>query len=119
VICPSNPFISIDPILALPGIPTALRGCRAPVVAVAPIIGGRAVKGPTAKMMQEFGLPVDAVSVARHYGDLLDLYVADEADGWAVAALDCRTITTRTLMASLEDREALARTVLAAGATLA
>src|SRR5712671_4769394 len=78
VICPSNPFISIDPILAVPGVRAALRDCRAPVIAVSPIIGGKAVKGPTAKMMAELGLPVDAAAVARHYGDILDVYVADE-----------------------------------------
>ena len=61
-ICPSNPFISIDPILAVPGVRDALRACRAPVVAVSPIIGGQAVKGPTAKMMAELGLPVDAAT---------------------------------------------------------
>src|SRR5439155_22738994 len=77
VICPSNPFISIDPILAVPGVRAALRQCPAPVVAVSPIIAGKAVKGPTAKMMAELGLPVDAATVARHYSDFLDLYVAD------------------------------------------
>jgi LPPG:FO 2-phospho-L-lactate transferase len=114
VICPSNPFISIDPILAVPGLRAALRDCRAPVVAVSPIIGGKAVKGPTAKMMQELGLPVDAAAVARHYRDLLDLYIADEEDAAAVAGLDIPVVLTRTLMQSLADREALARTVLAA-----
>src|SRR5580704_12409697 len=78
-ICPSNPFISIDPILAVPGIRRALQDCPAPVLAVSPISGGKAVKGPTAKMMQELGLPVGAAAVARHYRDFLDLYVADEA----------------------------------------
>jgi LPPG:FO 2-phospho-L-lactate transferase len=114
VICPSNPFISIDPILAVPGVRTALRGCRAPVVAVSPIIGGKAVKGPTAKMMAELGLPVDATTVARHYRDFLDLYIADEEDAAAVAGLDIPVVLTHTLMQSLADREALARTVLAA-----
>jgi LPPG:FO 2-phospho-L-lactate transferase len=114
VICPSNPFISIDPILALPGIRAALRECRAPVVAVSPIIGGKAVKGPTAKMMAELGLPVDAATVARHYRDFLDLYIADEEDAAAVAGLEMPVVLTRTLMQSLADREALARTVLAA-----
>jgi LPPG:FO 2-phospho-L-lactate transferase len=114
VICPSNPFISIDPILAVPGIRAALRDCPAPVVAVSPIIGGKAVKGPTAKMMAELGLPVDAAAVARHYRDFLDLYIADKADAAAVAGLDLPVVLTRTLMQSLADREALARTVLAA-----
>ncbi len=114
IVCPSNPFISIDPILAVPGVCEALRACRAPVVAVSPIVAGQAVKGPTAKMMAELGLPVDAATPARRYRDFLDLYVADEADAPAVAALDLPVVLTRTLMRSLEDREALAHTVLAA-----
>ena len=114
VICPSNPFISIDPILAVPGIRAALRECPAPVVAVSPIIAGQAVKGPTAKMMAELGLPVDAAAVARHYDDILDLYIADEKDAGAVAGLDVPVVLARTLMQSLADREALARTVIAA-----
>jgi LPPG:FO 2-phospho-L-lactate transferase len=114
VICPSNPFISIDPILAVPELRAALRDCAAPVVAVSPIIGGRAVKGPTAKMMAELGLPVDAATVARYYRDFLDLYIADEQDAAAVAGLDIPVVLTRTLMQSLADREELARTVLAA-----
>jgi LPPG:FO 2-phospho-L-lactate transferase len=114
VICPSNPFISIDPILALPGVREALRFCRAPVVAVSPIIGGRAVKGPTAKIMAELGLPVDAAAVARHYGDLLDLYVADTADAAQSEDLGVPVTLTCCLMHTLADREALARVVLAA-----
>jgi LPPG:FO 2-phospho-L-lactate transferase len=115
VICPSNPLISIDPILSLPGIRDALRACRAPVVAVSPIIGGKAVKGPTAKIMAELGLSADAAAVARHYGDILDHYIIDEADAAAVTGLDAATTATRTLMESLADREALARVVLAIG----
>jgi LPPG:FO 2-phospho-L-lactate transferase len=114
VICPSNPFISIDPILAVPGVRQALRDCRAPVIAVSPIIGGKAVKGPTAKMMQELGLPVDAGSVARHYSDFVDVYVADEADRDAVAGLDLPVVLATTLMVTMEDREELARRVLIA-----
>jgi len=114
VICPSNPFISIDPILSLPGVREALRACSAPVIAVSPIIGGKAIKGPTAKMMAELGLPVDAPAVARHYGDIVDLYVADEMDAGAVGDLGVPVTLARTLMVSLEDREALARVVLEA-----
>ena len=112
VVCPSNPFISIDPILAITGVRAALQACRAPVVAVSPIIGGKAVKGPTAKMMEELGLPVGAAAVARHYSDFLDLYVADEADRGAEARLDLPVVFASTLMVTLEDREALARAVL-------
>ena len=114
VICPSNPFLSIDPILALPGVRDALKACRARVVAVSPIIGGQAVKGPTAKIMAELGVPVCAVAVARHYADILDIYVADEADTGEVGELGIPVRLTRTLMRTLEDRDALARAVLAA-----
>jgi LPPG:FO 2-phospho-L-lactate transferase len=114
VICPSIPFISIDPILSLPGMRAALRDCAAPVVAVSPIIGGKAVKGPTAKMMEELGLPVDAAAVARHYEDLIDAYVADDEDADAVKQLNVPVVLTRTLMTNLAEREALARAVLAA-----
>ncbi len=119
VICPSNPLISIDPILSVPGLRAALRDCPAPVVAVSPIIGGRAVKGPTAKMMQELGMPVDAAAVARHYGDLVDVYVADEEDAGSVRGLDLPVVLTRTLMTDLAGREALARAVLAAPGRIA
>jgi LPPG:FO 2-phospho-L-lactate transferase len=112
VICPSNPFISIDPILSLPGVREALRACSAPVIAVSPIIGGKAVKGPTAKMMAELSLPVDAAAVARHYGNILDLYVADETDAHEIRDLGVPVIFARTLMQSIEDRETLARVVL-------
>jgi LPPG:FO 2-phospho-L-lactate transferase len=112
VICPSNPFISIDPILSLPGVRAALRCCRAPVVAVSPIIGGQAVKGPTAKIMAELGIEVGAAAVARHYGDLLDHYVIDEADARTMTDFDLPLTATRTLMETLADRDALARVVL-------
>ncbi|HXQ53964.1 MAG TPA: 2-phospho-L-lactate transferase [Stellaceae bacterium] len=116
VICPSNPFISIEPILALPGVRQALLACAAPVVAVSPIIAGRAVKGPTAKMMRELGLEASAGAVARRYGDLLDLYVLDRADRGE--HLEMKTATAGTLMVTLADREALARAVLAAADAL-
>ncbi len=115
VVCPSNPLISIDPILSLPGVRDALRACRAPVVAVSPLIGGKAIKGPTAKMMAELGLAVGAAAVAYHYRDFLDHYVIDEADAGALADLHLPLTTTRTLMETMADREALARVVLAAG----
>ncbi len=84
VICPSNPFISVEPILAMPGVRAALLACGAPVIAVSPIIGGRAIKGPTAKMMQELGMEVSAASVAWRYADLLDGYIVDHADAGTV-----------------------------------
>jgi LPPG:FO 2-phospho-L-lactate transferase len=113
VICPSNPFLSIDPILALPGVRDALKTCAAPVVAVSPIIEKRAVKGPTAKMMSELGLPVTAAAVARHYGDLLTGYVVDREDDGTVACPQLEVATAAALMVTLADREALARELLA------
>jgi LPPG:FO 2-phospho-L-lactate transferase len=119
VICPSNPFISIEPILAIPGMREAIAACDAPVVAVSPIIGGRAVKGPTAKMMVELGLAVNAASVAMRYGDLLDGYVVDHADADEAAALGIPVTMAHTLMTTIDDRERLAHHVLATADALA
>jgi LPPG:FO 2-phospho-L-lactate transferase len=113
VICPSNPYISIDPILAISAIRQALLDCDAPIVAVSPIIGGKAVKGPTAKMMAELGSEVSAATVARHYDGLIDGYVLDEIDAASASSLGIATCTTRTLMVSVADREALGSQVLA------
>ncbi len=110
VICPSNPFISIDPILAVPGLRGAIADCGAPVVAVSPIIGGNAVKGPTAKMMSELGIPRSARAVAEHYDGLLTGFVQDESDEDVVTDLPC--LQTRILMESDEDKITLARQVL-------
>ena len=119
VICPSNPLLSIEPMLALAEMREAIAACAAPVVAVSPIIAGRAVKGPTAKMLAELGLPVTAVSAARRYEGLIDGYVLDHADAGEAAKLDIPVVAAKTLMESLEDREALARAVLAHGDALA
>ena len=113
VICPSNPFISIDPILAVPGMRQAIAACRAPVVAVSPIIGGRAIKGPTAKMMAELGLAVSARTVAGHYAGLLDGFVLDAADAGEAEAIEVPCLVTPTLMTSEADKRALALEVLA------
>ena len=115
VICPSNPFISIDPILATPGLRDALQAAAAPVIAVSPIVGGRAIKGPTAKMMAELGLDQSTVSVARHYQGLIDGFVLDSVDEGARAEIEAMGMAvhiTNTLMNSLEDRVSLADDVL-------
>ena len=112
IICPSNPFISVDPILAVPGVRDALIRCPAPVVAVSPVIGGDAVKGPTAKMMRELSLPVSATSVASHYGSLLDGFVLDEADAAIADQLDVPCLVTRTFMTNDEHKRELASNVL-------
>jgi LPPG:FO 2-phospho-L-lactate transferase len=116
VITPSNPFVSIDPILELPGVRSAIDAAPAPVVAVSPIVAGLAIKGPAAKMMMELGMPSTALAVAEHYGDLLDGFVLDHGDqdqADAVAALGIRPLVTKTVMESLDDRVNLAREVLA------
>jgi LPPG:FO 2-phospho-L-lactate transferase len=118
VICPSNPFISVEPILAIPGVRQAMIDSHAPIIAVSPIIAGQAVKGPTAKMMKELGLDPSAGTVAHRYHDLLDGYVIDHADMSEVVSIDARVTLAQTLMRTMEDREALARTVLDAAAVL-
>jgi len=112
LVCPSNPVLSIDPILAVPGMREALRAAKAPVVAVSPLIAGAAVKGPTAEIMREMGLGASAASVCAHYGDILDGFVLDEADSAEHGRLPVATAVTRTLMSTLEDREHLARFTL-------
>lgn len=115
VICPSNPFISIDPILALPHIRTRLETARAPVIAVSPVVGGRAVKGPTTKMMRELAMPETAAAVASHYGELLDGFVLDAVDAPIadqVRASGIDVLVTNTVMNTLADKETLARAVL-------
>ena len=122
VICPSNPFISIDPILAIPGVRQALRGCGAPVVAVSPIVGGRAIKGPTAKMMTELGLASGTVEVAEHYRGLIDGLILDACDADSADAIRERGIAvhiTGTIMRTLDDKIRLAREVLDFAQTVA
>src|SRR5262249_15559251 len=118
IICPSNPFISVEPILAVPGMREALCASAAPVIAVSPIIGGRAVKGPTAKMMAELGMTPSAAAVAERYGDLLDGYVMDIADAEEAGHVAAKVTLAPTLMTTLAEREALARTVLEAADVL-
>jgi len=118
VICPSNPFISVEPILAVPAIREALSACAAPVVAVSPIIGGRAVKGPTAKMMTELGLAPSAAAVAKRYGDLIDGYVMDMRDLEEAAHVAPKVTLAPTLMTNLAEKEQLARVVLEAADAL-
>src|SRR5208283_4842144 len=80
IICPSNPFVSVEPILAVPGVRAAIQRSQAPVVAVTPIIGGKAIKGPAGKMLAELGLEISAAAIARRYADIIDGFVIDETD---------------------------------------
>jgi LPPG:FO 2-phospho-L-lactate transferase len=113
VICPSNPYLSVDPILAVPGIAPALSTGTAPVIAVSPIIGGQAVKGPTAKIMAELGVAVSTEAIVAHYRDFIDGLVIDEADAPDRESVDLPVLVTRTLMRDIADREQLARDVVA------
>lgn len=106
VIGPSNPVISIGPILALPGMREALRATPAPVVAMSPFVGGQTIKGPTDDFCAYAGIETDATGIAAAYDDVLDGIVADEE----VADLPC--LVTATLMRDGEDRVALARKTL-------
>jgi LPPG:FO 2-phospho-L-lactate transferase len=115
VICPSNPFVSIDPILGLAGVREAIQAGARPVVAVSPIVGGQAVKGPAAKMLAELGLEVSARAVARHYGGLINAFVLDRADEAFSPGLEAdglRVLAKDTIMRSEPDRARLAREVL-------
>jgi LPPG:FO 2-phospho-L-lactate transferase len=117
IICPSNPFISIGPILAVPGICDALRKTQATVVAITPIIGGKALKGPTADMLRDLGHEVSARGVAAIYTGLADLFVLDEVDAEIeseIRTLVRQVVVTNTLMNTLEEKERLALRVLKA-----
>jgi len=118
IICPSNPFVSIDPILAVPGIRAAIQESAAPVVAVTPIIGGKAVKGPAAKMMAELGLDVSGAAVARRYAGIIDGFVVDQADPLPEPQPGVTFFRAATLMNSTDDRLRLAHTTLQAADAL-
>ena len=114
VFCPSNPFVSIDPILALPGIRSVLqnrRESRMVTVAVSPIIGGQTVKGPAAKMFTESGIEPSALAVAKHYQGLVDGFILDKVDQrWSeqISALGIEPLITDTLMTNAGERSRLA-----------
>jgi len=110
IICPSNPWLSIDPILAVSGMRALLRRAGAPIVAVSPIVGGAAVKGPTAKIMAELGLSVDHAAIAAHYRGLIDGLVIDDGD--VATGLDLPVLKVPTLMRDDADRVRLAQDTL-------
>jgi LPPG:FO 2-phospho-L-lactate transferase len=110
IICPSNPFLSIDPILAVPGVRPWLEARRVPCIAVSPLIGGKAVKGPAAKIMAELKLDATPRAIAQHYHGLIDGLMIDDAD---TAAAFGQCLVTNTLMRDIADRERLAGEALA------
>jgi LPPG:FO 2-phospho-L-lactate transferase len=116
-IAPSNPIVSIGPILAVPGVREALRETEAKVIAVSPIIGGKTIKGPAARMMASLGHTATAAGVAEMYADFLDVLVIDEEDeslAPAIAGTGVRAMVTQTIMRGPEEKRALAEIVLAA-----
>ena len=111
IICPSNPYVSVDPILAVPGVKEAIANSPAPVLAVSPIVGGEALKGPAAKMLSELGVESSAVAIARHYGDLLDGIIIDSVDHHQreeITDLGISVYCTNTIMRTLDDKKQLA-----------
>lgn len=115
ILCPSNPFVSIDPILAVRGMRQRLVQSTVPVVAISPLVGGAAIKGPTVKIMRELSLPNTALWVAGHYRDFLDGFVLDNQDAafsTEVEALGLKVSVTQTVMESLDDRVKLAQVCL-------
>jgi len=112
LICPSNPFVSVSPILALPTIREQIRASAVPVIAVSPIVGGAAIKGPAAKMFAELNLPVSNQGVADFYGDLLHMLVVDRGDREELLDVHCEVHYCNTLMVTLADRVRLAKECL-------
>ncbi len=112
VFCPSNLYLSLDPILSVPGLRQRLQQLPAPKVAVSPIVGGRALKGPAAKLMQELGQMVSPLTVADHFSDLLDGFILDRQDAVLERSLDMPALVTDTVMTDLASRRALAAAIL-------
>jgi LPPG:FO 2-phospho-L-lactate transferase len=112
IVCPSNPIVSIGPILALRGVREALKKTRAKIVAISPIVGGKPIKGPAAKIMSGMGMKVSATQVARLYQDFLDVFVIDQVDQKLekeIASLGCRVVVTDTIMKDLRCKIHLAQ----------
>lgn len=119
VLCPSNPYLSLGPMLAIPALRAALAACTAPVIVVSPVIGGQAVKGPTVKLMREFGVDPSPASILACYAGIARGVVLDTEDAALAQSLPVPTLVTRTLMRTLGDRDALARATLGFAAQLA
>ena len=120
VICPSNPLISIGPILAVPGVRKALRNHASKVIAVSAIVGGQSLKGPSDKMLSESGLEASAAAVARLYRDVATTYVIDQrdsADRPAIEELGMKVVEGSTIMKTLADKKRLAQLVVSAAAS--
>ena len=116
IICPSNPYLSIAPILAMPAAHARLKDRRFPVAAVSPIVAGQALKGPAAKIMAELGTEPSALAVARFYAGLVDFFVIDRSDAALaddIRAVGMEPVVMDSVMTSVADRERLAREICA------
>jgi LPPG:FO 2-phospho-L-lactate transferase len=118
IFCPSNPYVSIDPILAVPGMRERLCAIKAPKIGVSPIVSGQALKGPAAKMMSELGEMISPLTVVDHLGDVLDGFVIDTQDGDLSEAVILPALTTNIIMSDLESKADLARAVVEFGLSL-
>ena len=121
VVCPSNPFLSIDPILAILGLRKKLKKSKARIIAVSPIVGGNAVKGPTANNMRDLGFTVSACSIAKYYSDFIDGFILDKRDEKEIAeieSLGIRVGLADTIMTDLQSKIKLAEDVLRFSETL-
>ncbi len=118
VFAPSNPYLSIDPILSVPGLRRLIRKSDVPRVAVTPIIGGRALKGPAAKMMREMGHMMSPITVADHLDGLIDGFVLDQEDAVLQASFEPAVLVTDTIMTDLPSKARLAGEVLEFGLAL-
>ena len=115
IFCPSNPWLSVDPILAVSGVREAVRSFGGRRLAVSPIVGGKALKGPAAKIMAELGYEVSVVGIADYYRDLCDTLLLDECDRGCASSIEERGLSaysTRTVMRTLDEKIALAREIL-------
>lgn len=115
IICPSNPYLSIDPILAIPGVRDWFRDSPSPIVAVSPVIAGSSVKGPTSKIMTELGLSCTVVEIANHYRGLINGIVIDESDAAAAERIErmgIKVAISNITMDSVQDKSRLAGFVL-------
>jgi LPPG:FO 2-phospho-L-lactate transferase len=115
IICPSNPLISIGPILAVPGLRGLLQSAEAPVAAISPVVGGASLKGPTDRMLADLGMQVSAAQVARLYSDIADIFILDIQDELSkpeIENLGLKVCVTDTVMSGLEEKIKLAKFTL-------
>ena len=115
IFCPSNPFLSVDPILSINGVRTAIINFKGPKIAISPIVNGKAIKGPAAKLLQELGHEVSSIGVAKYFRDLCDIFILDHQDSHnldAIKDLGIEPQVTNTIMESESDKISLAKFAL-------